>query len=110
MTINQGEIEVLQKLITESRSFEKIEKEQLIEKLPQLNDEEIRQAIEVFNGEKEKWKAVDEQDKKDLKLFQQFSETSKNNLKKTSKELIKKTEESEEKEDIIGAEELLKSL
>lgn len=51
-------------MIFGSRSFDNKEKKQLIEQLPNLNQEEIGGAITVFKDEQVKWANMDKKSKK----------------------------------------------
>ena len=110
MDENQNQTEELKKLIAESQSFSESEKQQLLERLPNLNTEEINEAIDVFKDEQAKWLELDKKDQQDLAYFQEFTQKSKKEMEKMSQEIIHKTEVQETEKESAEAEELLKSL
>lgn len=110
MIVTEDKLEDLKELILQSRSFNENEKEQLLEKLPHLSEEEMNDAISIFKDEQLKGAKADEQDQKDLVHFQEFSLKSKKEIKTMSQDIIRKTEAEETEKENKEAEKLLKNI
>ncbi len=97
-------------LIKKSNSLKKEEKNQMIKKIPQASEVEIKKAIQIFENEKNQWKALKKEKDERLKIAKDFSRQSQKELEKKAKKLIAEKKAMIEKDEEMEAEKLLKTL
>jgi hypothetical protein len=110
MPLNSEKIEQLKKLIQNSPNFTDEEKIGIIEKIPSLNDQQIYQAINIFENEQKEMQKLMEKMENNQNLLKQFVKNCKDNYKNITNKIIKKSEEKEKISADKETEDLLKSI
>ena len=107
VALKNQKLDHLKSLIDGSASFNREEKYELLKKIETLNENQLDQAIQVFEEEKARWLELKKTSDAILEKNQKTSEQEVKGIKSTARQLIKQKQIQNETADSEAAEHLL---